>query len=78
MIFDKLKNVLNANSKKPHLLIAGVDLKFITPSIRYLEKYYEIKPQFNNRPLLPSLARGYAPRRVEQYQESAHDSAEIR
>lgn len=29
--------------KKPHLLIAGVDLKFIKQSIRYLEKYYEIR-----------------------------------
>lgn len=43
MIFDKLKNILNTKSKKPHLLIAGVDLKFITSSIRYLEKYYEIR-----------------------------------
>lgn len=43
MAFNKLKNVLNPKVKKPHLLIAGVDLKFILPAVKYLEKHYEVK-----------------------------------
>lgn len=43
MSFNRLKNIFNSKPKKPHLLIAGVDLKFIVPAIKYLEKYYEIK-----------------------------------
>ncbi|MBQ8017156.1 MAG: glycosyltransferase [Methanobrevibacter sp.] len=43
MLLDNLKNLFNSKNKKPHLLIVGVDLKFITPAIKYLEKYYEIK-----------------------------------
>ena len=42
------------------------------------EKHYEIKPQFNNRPLLPSFARGYDARRVKQHQKSAYDPAKVR
>ncbi|WP_405306368.1 hypothetical protein [Methanobrevibacter sp.] len=43
MSFSRLKNIFSSKPKKPHLLIAGVDLKFIVPAIKYLEKYYEIK-----------------------------------
>ncbi len=43
MVFPKFKNFLKLKQNKPHLLIAGVDLKFISPAIKYLEKYYEVK-----------------------------------
>lgn len=43
MPFHRLKNILNPKSEKPHLLIAGVDLKFILPAVKYLEKHYEVK-----------------------------------
>lgn len=43
MLFHKLKNILNPKVKKPHLLIAGVDLKFILPAVKYLEKHYEVR-----------------------------------
>ncbi|MBQ6100219.1 MAG: hypothetical protein IJL02_10225 [Methanobrevibacter sp.] len=40
-IISKIKNVFKA--KKPHLLIAGVDMKFITPAVKYLSEFYEIE-----------------------------------
>ena len=43
MLLDNFKNVFSRKHKKPHLLIAGVDLKFITHAIKYLEKYYEVR-----------------------------------
>lgn len=33
----------NLKGKKPNLLIAGVDMKFIEPAVKYLRQYYEIQ-----------------------------------
>lgn len=43
MLLDNFKNIFKPKHKKPHLLIAGVDLKFILPSVKYLEQYYDIR-----------------------------------
>lgn len=43
MFLKKLKGIAEPNTKKPNLLIVGVDLKFIVPAIPYLEKHYIVK-----------------------------------
>ena len=51
---SKIKNLFK--TKKPNMLIAGVDLKFITPAVKYLSEYYEIRVVdfTGNRKLLKS------------------------
>ena len=41
-MLNKIKKIFK-NNEKPHLLIVGNDLKFITPAIKYLKTNYEVK-----------------------------------